>query len=58
MVQIDVDYVVVDNMWLWRVDKDRSGQVPNSQNKVHNGLFVNSNDVTIYGLSVEYTNFQ
>lgn len=44
--------VVGDNFWLWRADHGK-GAAWNA-NKNANGLIVNGNDVTIYGLFVEH----
>jgi len=53
-VTINSGHVVLDNAWLWRADHDISGIVYNSNNPVFNGLVVNGNDVTTYGLAVEH----
>ena len=52
-VTINSNNVVGDNFWLWRADHGR-GAAWNS-NKNRNGLIVNGNDVTFYGLFVEHT---
>jgi hypothetical protein len=52
MVTINSDNVVGDNFWLWRADHGR-GAGWNS-NKNLNGLIVNGDDVTCYGLFVEH----
>jgi hypothetical protein len=44
--------VVGDNFWLWRADHGRGAGWNSNQNK--NGLIVNGNNVTIYGLFVEH----
>jgi hypothetical protein len=44
--------VVGDNFWLWRADHGRGAGWDSNQNK--NGLIVNGNNVTIYGLFVEH----
>ena len=49
---IDANNVVGDNFWLWRADHGRG--VGWDQNACKNGLVVNGNDVTIYGLFVEH----
>lgn len=51
-VTIDSNNVVGDNFWLWRADHGK-GAGWNS-NKNRNGLIVNGNDVTLYGLFVEH----
>lgn len=51
-VTINSNNVVGDNVWLWRADHgDGAGW---TSNKVRNGLVVNGNDVTFYGLFVEH----
>jgi hypothetical protein len=52
MVTINSDNVVGDNFWLWRADHG-TGAGWNS-NKNLNGLIVNGDDVTCYGLFVEH----
>ena len=52
MVSINSSNVVGDNFWLWRADHGRG--VGWTVNKNANGLIVNGNDVTIYGLFVEH----
>jgi hypothetical protein len=49
-------HVIMDNVWIWRADH---GPVPNegtgwTVNPAINGLVVNSNDVSAYGLFVEH----
>jgi hypothetical protein len=51
-VTIDANNVVGDNFWLWRADHG-SGAAWNA-NKNRNGLVVNGDDVTFYGLFVEH----
>lgn len=52
MVTLDARDVVGDNFWLWRADHGRG--VGWATNKNKNGLIVNGDDVTIYGLFVEH----
>jgi hypothetical protein len=52
MVTINSSDVVGDNAWLWRADHG-AGAGWNS-NKNNNGLIVNGNNVTFYGLFVEH----
>lgn len=52
-VQIDANDVVGDNFWLWRADHGNG--VGWTQNLCNNGLIVNGNWVTMYGLAVEHT---
>jgi hypothetical protein len=51
-VTINSNNVVGDNFWLWRADHGRGADW--NVNKNRNGLIVNGNDVTIYGLAVEH----
>ena len=55
MVEINAGHVVGDNFWLWRADHSAAGAVTYETNQVSNGLVVNGDDVTIYGLAVEHT---
>ncbi len=50
---IDSDDTVVDHTWIWRADHGRGG-VGWAVNESDNGLVVNGNRVTIYGLFVEH----
>jgi len=52
LVTINSNDVVGDNFWLWRADHGRG--VGWNSNTNANGLIVNGNDVTIYGLFVEH----
>ena len=49
---INANNVVGDNFWLCRADHGRG--VGWNQNICHNGLMVNGNDVTLYGVFVEH----
>jgi hypothetical protein len=51
-VTINANNVIGDNFWLWRADHGNG--VGWTQNASHNGLVVNGNNVTIYGLFVEH----
>ena len=53
IVTINSANVVGDNFWLWRADHGAGAAWNTNKNK--NGLIVNGNDVTIYGLFVEHT---
>lgn len=56
MVNIDSGNVVLDNAWLWRADHQvGGGLVKYSRNPVKNGLVVNGDNVTTYGLAAEHT---
>lgn len=52
-VEINSSDVVGDNFWLWRADHGAGAKWDENTNA--NGLVVNGNDVTIYGLFVEHT---
>jgi hypothetical protein len=49
---INSSHVVGDNFWLWRADHGEGAKWDVNRNR--NGLIVNGNDVTIYGLFVEH----
>jgi hypothetical protein len=51
-VTINSSDVVGDNSWLWRADHGAGAHW--NANKVANGLIVNGDDVTFYGLFVEH----
>ena len=51
-VTINSHNVVGDNFWLWRADHGRGAGWNSNPNK--NGLIVNGDNVTIYGLFVEH----
>jgi hypothetical protein len=51
-MQIDANDVVGDNLWLWRAD--HGAGVGWTQNACNNGLIVNGDRVTMYGLFVEH----
>ncbi len=51
-VTIESNNVVADNLWLWRADHGAGAKW--DVNKNRNGLIVNGNDVTMYGLFVEH----
>lgn len=51
-VTINANNVIGDNLWIWRADHGTG--VSWSQNACNNGLVVNGNNVTIYGLFVEH----
>jgi hypothetical protein len=51
-LQINASDVVGDNLWLWRADHGNG--VGWTQNACNNGLIVNGDRVTIYGLFVEH----
>ncbi|HVM48482.1 MAG TPA: immunoglobulin-like domain-containing protein [Candidatus Acidoferrum sp.] len=51
-LQINANDVIGDNLWLWRADHGTG--VGWTQNASNNGLIVNGDRVTIYGLFVEH----
>jgi hypothetical protein len=51
-LQIDANDVVGDNLWLWRADHGAGAGW--NQNVCNNGLIVNGDRVTMYGLFVEH----
>jgi len=53
MVTIHDHHVIGDNLWLWRADHGKN--VGWTENVCANGLIVNGDDVTMYGLFVEHT---
>ncbi len=52
LVTINSSDVVGDNLWLWRADHGAGAKWESNRNA--NGLVVNGDDVTIYGLFVEH----
>lgn len=52
MVEINASNVVIDNMWLWRGDV---GKALDNRRDCWNGLVVNGDNVTAYGLAAEHT---
>ena len=53
-LQINANDVVGDNLWLWRADHGNAGTVGWTINPCNNGLIVNGDRVTMYGLFVEH----
>ncbi len=51
-LRINSNDVIVDHTWIWRADHEAG--VGWNSNTSDNGLVVNGNDVTIYGLFVEH----
>jgi hypothetical protein len=51
-LQINSSDVIVDHSWIWRAD--HGDGVDWTSNTSDNGLVVNGNDVTVYGLFVEH----
>jgi hypothetical protein len=52
-LQVNSNNVIGDHMWLWRADHPASG-TGWTVNTANNGLVVNGNNVTMYGLFVEH----
>lgn len=58
-VQLDSNDVICDNSWLWRADHGLDGTVGWTVNPAGNGIIVNGDRVTAYGLAVEhYQNYE
>ena len=53
-LQINSNNVIGDDFWIWRADHGNGGTVGWTTNVAANGLVVNGNNVTIYGLAVEH----
>jgi hypothetical protein len=53
-IQINSDNVLGDHFWVWRADHGDNGSVGWDINTAANGLVVNGDNVTIYGLFVEH----
>jgi len=51
---INSNNVILDNVWLWRADHGNPGSVGWAANAAQNGLTVNGQNVTAYGLFVEH----
>ncbi len=49
---INSNNVIIDNSWLWRADHGAGADW--NTNRSHNGIIVNGNGVTAYGLFVEH----
>jgi len=54
MVEINRDFTLIDNSWLWRADHDIDGSVTELRNPSDTGLVVNGDNVTAYGLMSEH----
>lgn len=52
-VTINDNYVIGDNLWLWRADHG-AGAGSWTSDQSNNGLIVKGNNVTMYGLAVEH----
>jgi hypothetical protein len=53
-MQINSNNVIGDHAWIWRADHGNNGTWGWTLNPGRNGLVVNGNDVTFYGLFVEH----
>ncbi|MCU7728666.1 RICIN domain-containing protein [Actinoplanes sp. KI2] len=53
-VEINSNNVIGDHAWIWRADHGNSGTVGWTINTARNGLIVNGQNVTFYGLFVEH----
>ncbi|EFH85958.1 twin-arginine translocation signal domain-containing protein [Ktedonobacter racemifer] len=51
---INSNDVILDDLWLWRADHGNANSVGWTINTAANGLIVNGNNVTAYGLFVEH----
>jgi hypothetical protein len=48
------NYSIIDHIWAWRADHGNPGTVGWTVNRAANGLTVNGNNATVYGLFVEH----
>jgi hypothetical protein len=53
-LQVNSNNVIGDHAWIWRADHGNNGTFGWTVNPGRNGLVVNGNDVTFYGLFVEH----
>ncbi|MGC9670076.1 ricin-type beta-trefoil lectin domain protein [Planosporangium sp. 12N6] len=53
-VQVNSNDVIGDHSWIWRADHGNGGTVGWTVNTARNGLVVNGNNATFYGLFVEH----
>ncbi|MFC5000007.1 discoidin domain-containing protein [Dactylosporangium cerinum] len=53
-LQVNSNNVIGDHMWVWRADHGNAGTYGWTVSKGQNGMVVNGNDVTMYGLFVEH----
>ena len=54
-LRINSNDTILDHTWIWRADHGQNQSVGWTINTNDNGLIVNGNDVTVYGLFVEHT---
>ena len=53
-LKINSSNVIGDHFWVWRADHGNDGTVGWNNNTTTNGVIVNGQDVTMYGLFVEH----
>jgi hypothetical protein len=53
-LKVDAADVIIDHIWAWRADHGNAGTVGWNVNTADQGLVVNGDDVTAYGLFVEH----
>ncbi|MGO8671341.1 MAG: malectin domain-containing carbohydrate-binding protein [Capsulimonadaceae bacterium] len=53
-LEINSNYVIGDDFWLWRADHGLAGTVGWTVNTATNGLVVNGSNFSMYGLAVEH----
>ncbi|MBO0868549.1 MAG: adenylyl cyclase [Micromonosporaceae bacterium] len=53
-LEVNSDYVILDDIWAWRADHGVAGSVGWDVNTADTGLVVNGNNVTALGLFVEH----
>ena len=53
-LRINSNDTILDHTWIWRADHGQNQSVGWTVNTSANGLVVNGNDVTVYGLFVEH----
>lgn len=51
---VNANDTVGSDLWIWRADHGNGGTVGWTTNTANNGLVVNGNNVTMYGLAVEH----
>src|SRR4029450_7840833 len=53
-LRVNSNNVIGDHMWIWRADHGNGGTAGWTTTPAANGLVVNGNNVTMYGLFVEH----
>jgi hypothetical protein len=51
---VQMDHVIIDNVWLWRADHDDLGPVMAGRHPSKHGLVVDADNVTAYGVFTEH----